>query len=321
MDLTPDPLLLLLAVVLDGALGDPVYALHPIRLAGAALARIEAVLRRLRLDGYFGGCLLFAGLSFLCLGLVVAAAWALGQISPVLVPVFHLYLLYSLLALGDLCRHGLNVDRTASALDLAAARRAAARLVARDTTRMDAAACRRAGMESLGENAVDGFISPLFWYALLGLPGIVLFKVISTMDSVVGNKTPNYIRFGWCGARLDDLANYVPARLTFWLMVLVAWLLPGCSSRKALLVGWRQHGLVPGPNSGWSEAATAGALQCRLAGPIWQGGVRITDVWLGLPEDPEGGRAGDIPRACIFVTTTCLIFAGATALAIWRLST
>lgn len=321
MDLTPDPLLLLLAVVLDGALGDPVYALHPVRLAGAALARIEAVLRRLRLDGYFGGCLLFAGLSFLCLGLVVAAAWALGQVSPVLVPVFHLYVLYSLLALGDLCRHGLDIDRAASALDLAAARQAAARLVARDTARMDAAACRRAGMESLGENAVDGFISPLFWYALLGLPGIVLFKVISTMDSVVGNKTPNYVRFGWCGARLDDLFNYLPARLTFWLMVLVAWLLPGCSSRKALSVGWRQHGLVPGPNSGWSEAATAGALQCRLAGPIWQGGVRLTDVWLGLPEDPEGGRDGDIPRACIFVTTTCLIFAAATALAIWRLCT
>lgn len=321
MDLTPDPLLLLLAVVLDRAVGDPVYALHPIRLAGAALARIEAVLRRLRLDGYFGGCLLFAGLSFLCLGLVVAAAWALGQVSPVLVSVFHLYVLYSLLALGDLCRHGLNIDRAASAIDLPAARRAAAKLVARDTAQMDAAACRRAGMESLGENAVDGFISPLFWYALLGLPGIVLFKVISTMDSVVGNKTLNYVRFGWCGARLDDLFNYVPARLTFWLMVLVAWLLPGCSSRKALLVGRRQHGLVPGPNSGWSEAATAGALQCRLAGPIWQGGVRMTDVWLGLPEDPEGGRTSDLPRACIFVTTTCLIFAGATALAIWRLCT
>ena len=100
MDLTPDPLLLLLAVVLDGAVGDPVYALHPIRLAGAALSRIEAVLRRLRLDGYFGGCLLFAGLSFLCLGVVVTAAWALGQVSPVLVSVFHLYVLYSLLALG-----------------------------------------------------------------------------------------------------------------------------------------------------------------------------------------------------------------------------
>ena len=243
----------------------------------------------------------------------------LGHLSPALGSVFHLFLLYSLLALRDLFRHGLAIDRAAGARDLVAARQATAMLVARDTAPIDAAACRRAGMESLAENAVDGFVSPLFWYALLGLPGVALFKVISTMDSMVGNKTPRYLRFGWCGARLDDLFNYAPARLTYGLMVLVAWLLPGCSARKALVVGWRRHGLVPGPNSGWSEATAAGALQCRLAGPIWQGGERITDLWLGLPEDPEGGRPGDLPRTCTFIAATCLTFAGAAALGLWAI--
>ena len=317
--LAPDPLLLLGAVVLDGLLGDPVYSLHPVRLTGAALARIEAVLRRLGLGGRIGGCLLFAALGCLCVGLVSAAVLALGRLSPALSSVLHLFFLYSLIALRDLFRHGLTIDRAACAGDLVAARRATAMLVARDTAPMDAAACRRAGMESLAENAVDGFVSPLFWYALLGLPGVALFKVISTMDSMVGNRTPRYLRFGWCGARLDDLFNSVPARLTYGLMVLVAALLPGCSARKALVVGWRQHRLVPGPNSGWSEAAAAGALQCRLAGPIWQGGERVTDLWLGCPEDPEGGRPGDLPRTCTFIAATCLVFAGATALALWTL--
>ena len=312
--LKPDSLLLLGAVALDGLFGDPVYPLHPVRLAGAALARTEAALRRLGLDGRIGGCLLFAALSCLCVGLVSAAAWGLGRWSPLLASVFHLFMLYSLLALRDLCRHGLAIDRAAGAGDLIAARRATAMLVARDTAPMDAAACRRAGMESLAENAVDGFVSPLFWYALLGLPGVALFKVISTMDSMVGNRTPRYLRFGWCGARLDDLFNYVPARLTWGVMVLVAFLLPGCSARKALAVGWRQRGAVPGPNSGWSEAAAAGALQCRLAGPIWQGGERVTELWLGCPGDPEGGRPGDVPRTCTFIAATCLAFAGATAL-------
>ena len=314
--LAPDPLLLLGAVALDGLVGDPVYRLHPVRLTGAALARIETVLRRLGLDGRIGGCLLFAVLGCLCAGLVSAAALAIGHLSPLLASVFHLFVLYSLIALRDLFRHGLAIDRAAGAGDLAAARRATAMLVARDTAPMDAAACRRAGMESLAENAVDGFVSPLFWYALLGLPGIALFKVISTMDSMVGNRTPRYLRFGWCGARLDDLFNSVPARLTCALMVLVAALLPGCSARKALAAGWRQHRLVPGPNSGWSEAGAAGALQCRLAGPIWQGGERVSDLWLGCPEDPEGGRPGDLPRTCIFIAATCLVFAGAAALAL-----
>ena len=315
--LLPDPLLLLGAVALDGLIGDPVYRLHPVRLAGGALARIEAALRRLGLDGRLGGCLLFAILGALCVGLASAAALALGNLSPALASVFHLLLLYSLLALRDLFRHGRAIDRAAGAGDLVAARRATAMLVARDTGPMDAAACRRAGMESLAENAVDGFVSPLFWYALLGLPGVALFKVISTMDSMVGNRTPPYLRFGWCGARLDDLFNYAPARLTCGFMILVAAMLPGCSARKALVVGWRQHGLVPGPNSGWSEAAAAGALQCRLAGPIWQGGSRISDLWLGLPGDPEGGRPGDLSRTCGFIAATCLAFAAAAALGLW----
>ena len=264
MDITilrPDPVLLLCAVVLDGLFGDPVYALHPIRLMGATLSFFERLLRGLRLDGYAGGCLLFFLLSAFWVGVVCALAFVLHDVQSGVGWIFQVFVLYSMLALKDLCKHGLAIDRAA---DLARAREAASMLVGRDTEVMDFAACRRAGMESLSENAVDGFVSPVFWYAILGLPGVVLFKVVSTMDSMVGFKTPQYRYFGWCGARLDDMLNFFPARLTYLGMVLVAFFMPGCSARKALLIGWRQHALVPGPNSGWSEAAAAGALQRRL---------------------------------------------------------
>jgi adenosylcobinamide-phosphate synthase len=174
---------------------------------------------------------------------------------------------------------------------------------------MDGEACRRAAIESLSENLVDGFVSPIFWYVLLGAPGIVLFKVASTMDSMVGYKTPRYLKFGWCGARLDDLLNLLPARLTWLLIALVAALVPGGSGRKALAVGWRQHAIVPGPNAGWSEAAAAGAIRRKLIGPIWAKGRLVTEVWLGDPDDPPAGSAADYRRAAAVVTGTAALFA------------
>jgi adenosylcobinamide-phosphate synthase len=314
--LAPDPWLLLAAVALDGLIGDPVYTWHPVRLGGMALSAIEKVLRRMGLDGYGGGMVLALFLSCICIGAMTIGMAFNAALWPPLAWVFHLFLLYSLIALKDLCRHGLAID---SAADVAGARRAVSMLVGRDTRAMDLDACRRAGMESLSENAVDGFVSPVFFYVVGGLPGIVFFKVVSTMDSMVGNKTPLYLRFGWCGARLDDLLNYVPARLSYVLMVLVAWVLPGYSALKALRVGWHQHGLVPGPNSGWSEAATAGALQCRLVGPIHQAGRLVTEVWLGDAADPPGGQVGDIARTCFFVSLTCLVAVGLAVLVLyWR---
>lgn len=307
MDLTvlaPHPVLLLCAVVLDGILGDPVYRWHPVRLMGHTLTGVERMLRRIGLDGYAGGCMLFLALSLCWVGVSAALALWLNGLHPALNGVYQVFVIYSMVALRDLCRHGMAIDRAG---DLESARRAVSMLVGRDTSVMDVSACRRAGMESLSENAVDGFIAPLCWYALLGLPGIVLFKVISTMDSMVGYRTPRYAHFGWCGARLDDLFNLIPARLTYLLLAGVAFLLPGYSGRKTLSVGWRQHGVVPGPNSGWSEAAAAGAVQRRLVGPVRQDGKLVTEIWIGEEGDPEGGQAGDLRRMCVLVVVTCLV--------------
>ena len=185
---------------------------------------------------------------------------------------------------------------------------------------MDAAACRRTAIESLSENLTDGFVSALFWYALLGIPGLVLFKVVSTMDSMVGFKTPKYLRFGWCGARLDDVMNYLPARLTWLLIVFVAAVLPTCSARKAFAVGLGQNTLFPSPNSGWSEAATAGAIQRRLVGPVWRDGQLVTDLWIGDHRDPEAAMHDDVRRAIVLIIAAGLlaaVLAGSALLLVW----
>jgi adenosylcobinamide-phosphate synthase len=209
-----------------------------------------------------------------------------------------------------------RIETGVAADDLPRARTAVSALVGRDTDRMDGAACRRAAVESLSENLVDGFASPLAWYFVGGLPGIVLFKVVSTMDSMVGFKTPRYVQFGWCGARLDDVMNYVPARLTWALIGVMAAVVPGSSAVKAWRIGLEQHATLPGPNSGWSEAATAGAIQRRLVGPIWTGGRLVTDVWIGDPADPPLATADDVQRAVRLVTVTGLTAAVLTATAL-----
>ena len=159
-------------------------------------------------------------------------------------------------------------------------------------------------------------MSPLFWYALAGPPGLVAFKVFSTLDSMVGNRSERYLRFGWFSARTDDALNWIPARLTWLLTALAALAVPRAAPLPALAVGWRQHAVVPGPNSGWSEAAMAGALRRRLVGPIAQGGVRVTDVWLGDPGSPPAGEeAGDVPRAMALAAVAGLLAAALAVLA------
>jgi adenosylcobinamide-phosphate synthase len=300
-----------IAVAIDFAIGDPEYPLHPVRLIGRSLRAIEDALRRAGADGYGGGIALFlllagiwvAGVSGLVITLSELASWA-GWAA-------HVFVLYSFLALGDLLRHGRDIERAVAAGALDEARRNVSKLVGRDTGPMDGAACRRAAVESLSENLTDGFTSALFWYVIGGLPALTLFKIVSTMDSMVGYRSPRYLKFGWCGARLDDVMNLVPARLTWLLVALVAAVLPRCSGRKALRVGIEQHALLPGPNAGWSEAAVAGAIGRRLVGPIWLDGHLVTDRWLGDPADPPLGTTDDYRTASRLVVVSGLSAAAA----------
>jgi len=303
--------ILALAVALDLAIGDPEYRFHPVRLIGRSLEKVEHTLRQNGADGYGGGIILFVVLAWAWAGAIAALLWRLSLTNLWLGWAAELFFVYSFLALGDLLHHGRGIERAVERADLEDARKRVSMLVGRDTQPMDGAACRRAAVESLSENLTDGFTSPLFWYVIGGLPLLVVFKVVSTMDSMVGYKTPEYIRFGWCGARLDDAMNYVPARLTWLLIAAVALVWPRCSAPKALRIGYEQHAILPGPNSGWSEAATAGAIQRRLVGPIWLKGQLVTDIWLGDPRDPELAAASDYETASGLICASGIVAAAA----------
>jgi adenosylcobinamide-phosphate synthase len=189
-------------------------------------------------------------------------------------------------------------------------------LVGRDINKMDLRACGRGAVESMSENLVDGVLSPLAFALAFGPLGAVLFKITSTMDSMVGYKNERYLRFGWCGARLDDVANFLFARWCFLLLTAFAFVLPGLHGRKAWRFGRAQHALVPGPNSGWPEATMAGALGLRLIGPLYKNGSLVCDLWLGDPADPEGADQRDIRRCYqLLIFSTVVTFATGWAVA------
>ncbi len=306
--------LLALAVALDLKIGDPEYRYHPVRLIGRSIERVEHALREMGANGYGGGILLFVVLAWGWSATISLLVWWLSLLGLGLGWAAEFFFVYSFLALGDLLHHGRGIEDAVGRGDLQEARARVSMLVGRDTEPMDDAACRRAAVESLSENLTDGFTSPLFWYVIGGLPLLVVFKVVSTMDSMVGYKTPQYIRFGWCGARLDDLMNFVPARLTWLLISAVAAVWPRCSWRKAYRIGFEQHAVLPGPNSGWSEAATAGAVERRLVGPIWLKAELVTDTWLGDPRDPELATALDYETASGLIRASGIVAAAAACL-------
>jgi adenosylcobinamide-phosphate synthase len=309
--LCPNPYYLLAAVALDLLLGDPQYRLHPIRLIGASIVAVESRLRAWKLDGVAGGVVLGIALAVFWTLLTAALLFAAARLHPWATVAAHVFIVYSLLALRNLLDHVWAVEAAARRGDLDGARAATAMFVARDTRSLDIAACRRAGLESLSENLTDGYVSPLLWYTVAGIPGIVVFKVFSTLDSMVGNKSERYLYFGRFSARVDDVLNWIPARLTWALIAVVAAFIKKCSAADALRVGWHQHAWVPGPNSGWSEAATAGALRLRLVGPIILNGQLVTDVWLGDASWPEAGTdREDVTRGIVLTTLVGLTATG-----------
>jgi len=282
------------AFILDLLLGDPRYRYHPVRLIGALIAHLETLLRSRGADGRGGGLLM----AMITAGFTLLLFWCIGSIlswlHPVLSSLFDLFIVYSSLAIGDLLRH---VEPVASGLeegDLDRARRALALTVGRDVRALDRWSIARAAIETLSENFVDGFLSPVFWYvagASLSLPlGLrpasggaalmLLFKAASTMDSMVGYKSERYLRFGWAGARLDDLMNFLPARISLlflWLGALVA----RAGSREGIVIALRDRLKHESPNSAHPESFVAGALGLRLGGPTVYPDGRKEKPWLG----------------------------------------
>lgn len=291
---------LLPAVALDLLLGDPHWMPHPVRWMGRTISGLETLLRRLfpKTPGGERGAGIVLALSLPTLfgGGSALILWGLGQVSPWLSWVVQLWFTYQLLAARSLQKESMAVYSPLKAHDLEGARRAVSRIVGRDTQALDETGVAKAAVETVAENTCDGVIAPLIFLFLGGLPAGMAYKAVSTLDSMVGYKNDKYCFFGWASARLDDLLNFIPARLSGLLLCLGAALLPGCSGRRAWAIFWRDRRKHASPNSAHTEAACAGALGVRLAGDASYFGKVVHKPTLGDPMRPV--EPEDIPRAC-----------------------
>lgn len=291
------------ALILDALVGEP-DALwrrvpHPVVLMGRLVGLLDRSLNRGRNRRRMGA---------LALALLLAACLAVALLLAAL-PFGWLWSILGaaiLLAQRSLAEH---VAEVADALgrSLEAGRETVARIVGRDPQSLDGAGVARAAIESAAENFSDGVVAPAFWFAVAGLPGIVLYKAVNTADSMIGHRSERYAEFGWAAARLDDVLNWIPARLSGFLICLAG------PRPSALRVMWRDSGLHRSPNAGWPEAAAAAVLDVALAGPRVYGGVVTDDPYV----HPQGSRhpgPGDIRRAVTLIWRAWAVLLGLAAL-------
>lgn len=311
---------MLVAMAIDCALGwpDALYRRigHPVTWIGALIRRLDAAMNRdtdsdllRRLLGTGAALIVIAGTALA--GYLLQSLLPGGWIAALCIGV----LAWPLVALRSMHDHVAAVAKPLITGDLDAARYAVSMIVGRDPSVLDTAGIARAALESLAENTSDGIVAPLFWGAILGLPGIAAYKAVNTLDSMIGHRTPRFAAFGWASARFDDLANLIPARLT-------GLLFAACSGRwtQALACVAADAGKHRSPNAGWPEAAMAGGLGVRLSGPrVYADGV-AQEPWVnGAAPDPV---AGDLDRGLALYRIAMLLLAlvlGTAALIAWGL--
>lgn len=277
--------IVLAGVALDIIIGDPRWLPHPVVGIGRLIQIGEKAVRRatssptgLRLGGLILTLVIvigtYAGFWALIKGAFYIDSW-LGW-------VVSIFIMSQSLALNSLYKHARAVARPLKRGDLDEARYALGLIVGRDTARLDEKEIVRGTVETVAENTVDGIIAPLFFGFIGGPPLAMAYKAVNTLDSMIGYKNDKYLYLGWAGARLDDAANYLPARISAVLFLLLAPFTPGGLKGVGMTV-WRDSSRHPSPNSGIPEAATAGALQVQLGGCNYYAGVRSERPLIGLP--------------------------------------
>ena len=267
---------LLVGWLLDLVLGDPIGLPHPVVWFGKMIGWGE---HRLNHGSHrmVKGAVLAATLIVMVFGLWTLVRWVIPNqwVVCALDVVVVFYCLAGTTLIREVREVFLALDRS-----LDEGRRQVARIVGRDTSQLTAQEVRTAALETLAENLSDGVIAPLFWFALLGTPGMLAYKMVNTLDSMIGYRTERYKDFGCWAARIDDVANYIPARLTALLMVVAA-------GRLSLLkFVWRNGRRHASPNSGYPEAALAGILNCRFGGPHYYFGELFDKPFIGENDRP-----------------------------------
>lgn len=297
-------------LLLDLLFGDPRWMPHPVVAMGKMITGLEKTLRKRfgkapRGELCAGACLAVF-LPVFWFAVPALCLWGLGLLHPLLRFFLHAFWCWQVLALHDLRKESMAVYERLRAGDLPGARRAVSYIVGRETAQLSAEGVTKAAVETVAENTSDGVVAPLLFLAIGGAPLGLAYKAINTMDSMIGYKTPRYLFFGRAAAKLDDAANFVPARLTALLMILCC-AAPGFSMRGAFRVWRRDRFHQPSPNAGQAEAACAGGLGVQLGGPARYFGVAVEKKTIGdalRPITPE-----DIRRANVLLYGTSLLAA------------
>ncbi|PIE57510.1 MAG: cobalamin biosynthesis protein CobD [Desulfobulbus propionicus] len=299
------PLLLPLGFVLDRLLGDPLRLPHPIRWMGWAILRCEPVFRRYVPGELFAGTLFAVFLISCCwllsvLILDVVASWSpLGEFGLEVAMVFYC------LSVQSLKNAAMDIYRLLVQKKTDEARTQVAMIVGRDVQSYQAEDIARATVETVAENFVDGVVSPLFYGVMGGGPLMLTYKMINTLDSMVGYKNERYRFFGCAAARIDDLANWIPARIAVAIITLAAMLPPWETGRRAWRTGLQEGRQHASPNAGYPEAAFAGALGVQLNGPNYYGGILVEKPFIGKQFLPPGVQ--HIEEACTLMVRSSLI--------------
>ena len=269
---------LLIGWVLDLLIGDPAWLPHPVVWFGKMISCGEHRLNQGQ-HRMLKGALLAIGLILLVFFVTWYLRHLLFSVDHTFVVILDTIIIFYCMAGTTLIR---EVRKVFYALDrsLEEGRQQVARIVGRDTSELSAQEVRTAALETLAENLSDGVIAPLFWFALLGTPGMLAYKMVNTLDSMIGYKTERYKDFGCWAAHIDDVANYLPARLTALLMVLASGKL------NLLAFVWKNGPRHASPNSGYPEAALAGILNCRFGGPHYYFGQLFDKPYIGENERP-----------------------------------
>lgn len=309
-------LILPLAYALDLLFGDPVYALHPVRLIGRMVQVYEKRLRDFFQDEVRGGMFLALGLPADVFLIVFFLLWMAGEMHPVFQLALGTFFIYSSLSVKDLADQAFKVRDALSNGELTEARETLSGIVGRDTANLDSKEMVRAVVETVAEGTLDGIISPFIYAGIGGAPLVMAFKAISTLDSMVGYKNERYEKFGKLSARLDDWANFVPARVSPVIIALAAFV-SGLHGGKAFKTGFSEGSSQPSPNSGFPEASFAGALGVKLGGMNCYGGVPADKTV--MKKDGRDPEIEDIGRAVRLMYVSSF-FAFLLAMTIWYFS-
>ena len=305
MDYSATYFVLVCAFILDFFIGDPDFRYHPIRMFGRAIDLTEPRFRKWFENPFAAGL-------FFALFLIVAAwgaAWFVHASARGIHPAFgtgvDILLVWFCISARSLESAAMKVAEPLNMRRTEKAKEQLARIVGRDTHNLTETGIARAGVETVAENLVDGVISPLFYAAIGGAPLALAYKMVNTLDSMVGYKNEKYADFGKASARIDDIANYVPARVSVGIVSIAARLL-GKKGMRAFGTGFMEGNKHASPNAGYPEAAFAGALGIRLGGPNYYQGRLVEKPWIGPAfGDPNSGH---IRKACDLMMLSSLIW-------------